>query len=393
MRHRLAALATIAFLATSCGGPTSSASTPVAVLPTPITAASAIPADACRLSDPATFTVPASLVQFNGQVGGVSEQGELLVLQSHYVGVGDTVSIFDPKSGAVTPVVARPVAASEEAATSQIAANITGNADWVVWQEVGFYIEQADWHVWAFDRHTREVREIASFDAGPGGEIAPGWASDVSLLGDLAAWAAPVILGPKNVGMRIYVANLRAKTARRLDFEANYPSLLSADELQAAMVTATDPTSGDGLAQPVTISLRDATATPQTWLAPASIRAAASSSAGTLVVRILKTPTAQDPTVLDEVVTHDAKARTRTFKLTGEAGPVAAGSGFLTWTDYTHIWIQPSGQPEPTVLLDAGTGGDAVRLFVNGAFVFWHTDRVLGPYDWTAARLARVTCP
>jgi hypothetical protein len=362
------------------------AATPTAVAPT-----ASIPADACRLSNPATVTAPAGLVQSNGQIAGLTDQGELLVLQSHVPGVGDTVSIFDPASGVVTPVISRPPPASVDDATSQIDASITGNADWVVWEESGFYIEQADWHMWVFDRHTHEVREIDSFDARSDGKIAPGWASDVSLLGGVAVWAAPVMLGPNTTGSRIYVADLRAKTVRRLDFEANYPSLLSADELRAAMKTTTDPASGNGLAQPVTISLHNGTATPETWIAPTTILAAASSSAGAVVVRLLANSATEDPTTKADVVTHDPTGQTRTFKLTDQWGPVAAGPGFLIWTDYSHIWIQPSGQIEPTMLLDARP--DAVRFFVNRSFVFWHTDRNTDQYDWTATRLAKVTCP
>ncbi len=398
MRRRLATLAAAACLAASCGGPayTHSAGAPSgapATEPPPGTPPASIPAGACRLSNPASVTAPASLAQYSGQVAGVTDRGELLVLQSHLPGVGDTVSILDPAAGVVTPVVSRTPPASADDATSQIAASITGDADWVVWEEVGFYLEQADWHMWAFDRRTGEVREVASYDPGPGGKIAPGWASDVSLLGDLAAWAAPVVLGPDTFGSRIYMADLRARTVRRLDLEANYPSLLSAVELGAAMRTVvTDPATGDGLAQPVAISLPDGAATPEDWVAPARLLAGAASRAGTVVVRLLKNSTAEDPTVDADVVARYPTGQTRTFGLPGRWGPVGAGPGFLAWSDYSHLWVQPSGQTEPTMLLDAGP--DAVRFFVNGSYVFWHTDRASArQYDWTAGGLARVVCP
>jgi hypothetical protein len=396
VRERLAALAAAACLAASCGGPAPAPTVAVpsgaAATPTrAVTPPASIPDGACRLSDPATVSAPASLVQSNGQVAGLTDQGELLVLQSHLPAAGDTVSILDRASGEVTPVVSRPPAASLDDATSQIDASITGNTDWVVWEEGGFNAYQADWHVWAFDRHTGEVREVASFD--PDAQHALGSASDVSLLGDPAAWAGTAALGPDTFGSRIYVADLRARTVRRLDYEASYPSLVSASALGAAMRTVvTDPATGDGLAQPVVISLPGGTATPEDWVSPATILAAASSPAGAVVVRLLKNSTADDTTVEADVVARYATGLTRTFALPGRWGPVAAGPGFLRWSDYSHLWIQPSGQPEPTQLLDAGK--DAVRFFVSGSYVYWHTDRATAmQYDWTAGRLARVMCP
>ncbi len=396
MRVRLAALAA-ACLVASCGGPAPT-HTPGVPSPAPATMASpatppaSIPAGACRLSNPAAVTAPASLTQENGRVAGVTDRGELLVIQSHLPGVGDTLSVLDPASGAVTPVVSRPPAASVDDATSQIDGGITGNADWVVWQESGFLLEQADWHMWAFDRHTGEVREVASYDPGPGGQIAPGWATGVSLLGDLAAWAAPVVLGPTTFGSRIYVADLRARTVRRLDEEANYPSLVSAGEIGAAVKTATDPATGDGLAQPAAISLPGGAATTGDWIGPSILMAAAASPAGAVVVRRLENSTAEDPTVKADVVARYAAGQTRTFALPGQWGPVAAGPGFLAWSDYRHLWIMPSGQAEPTVLLDAGKG--AVGFFASGSVLYWHNYQASArQYDWSAGRLARVDCP
>ena len=174
MRHRLAALTAVAWFVASCGGSASpsvtGAQTSAPVTFTPVTApptsstitappsaapstapASATPvtspgtplpspdAAACRLSDPVAVTAPARLMSLSGSVTGVTDRGELIVSQSHVVIVTDTLSLLDPRTGKVTSVVARPVPKSAEAATSQIG-GATGNADWVVWEEVGFYL-------------------------------------------------------------------------------------------------------------------------------------------------------------------------------------------------------------------------------------------------------------
>jgi hypothetical protein len=346
---------------------------------------------ACHLSDPIVVTAPASLISLGGNVLGVTDRGELIVLQSHLVGVGDTLSLFDPRTGTISPVVSRTVAKSQEAATSQIGGTATGNADWVVWEEVGFYLEHADWRMWALDRRTGKVRKVATFDPGPDGLAAPGWASDVSLLGDVATWSAPAMLGPNRAGERIYVADLRAKTVRRLDEEARWPSLVAASQLVAATQVGTDPGSGKVLAQPTTISLPSGTATPQDWIGPANLVAQAASPAGTVVDRLLKEATADDPVVVAEVLTHDAAGLTRTFPLPDGWGPVVAGTGFLAWTDQRHLWILPSRQAQPTMLLTTEDDSTQVQVIANGTTVFWRT--VGFDYSWTTNRMARVICP
>lgn len=408
MRRRLAAVAAIACLVASCGGPTSPAvtgvltfapvtATPVAAtaIATPlavVTPGSSADAAACRLSDPVVVTAPPSLMALHGSVSGLTDRGELLVVQSHLLGIGDTLSLLDPRTGTVTPVVARPAPKSQETATSQIGGTVTGNADWVVWEEVGFYLEHADWRMWALDRRTGMVREVAAFDPGPDGQAAPGWASDLSLLGDIVTWSAPAMLGPNRAGERIYVADLRARTVRRLDIEANWPTVSSAHEIMAAVQVGTDPASGKVLALPTAISLPDGTAAQQDWIAPALLLAQASSPAGTVVARLLKQATADDPVAVADVLTHDADSGvTRTFALPDGWGPVVAGTGFLAWADQQHLWILPSGQAEPTLLLATPDDTTQVQVFANGSFVFWRS--VGHQYDWTTNRLARVICP
>lgn len=422
MRHRLAALTAVAWFVASCGGSASpsvtGAQTSAPVTFTPITApptsstitappsaapASATPvtspatpppspnAAACRLSDPVAVTAPARLTRLHGSVLGITDRGELIVVQSHVGFVTDTLSLLDPRTGKVTSVVARPVPKSAEAATSAIGGSATGNADWVVWEEVGFYLEHADWRMWAMDRRTGMVRQVAAFDPGPDGLAAPGWASDLSLRGDIVAWSAPAMLGPNTAGQRIYVADLRAKTVRRLDAEAAWPSLMSASQLVAAMQVGTDPGSGQVLAQPTTITLANGTATPQDWMDPVRVLAYAASGSGSVAVRLLKEATADDSVRVADVITRDARGTVRTFTLPNGSGPVVAGTGFLAWTDQRHLWILPSGQAQPTMLLATEDDSTQVQVFANGTTVFWRT--VGFDYSWTTNRMASVICP
>lgn len=402
---RLAVLAAIVCMAAACGAPSSPSSTGAktspAVIPTPtaatllpITPAPSVPSadpTSCRLSDPVPVTAPASLTSLSGGVVGITDRGELIVLQSHFVGVGDTLSLFDPGTGTVTKVVARPVAKSQEAATSQIGM-ATGNTDWVIWEEVGFFIEHADWRMYAMDRRTGTIRKVAAFDAWAGGPAAPGWASDISLLGDIATWSAPAMIGPNRMGQRIYVANLRARTEQRLDVEARWPSLLSSSQIAAAMQVGTDPDSGKVLSQPATIVLKDGKATPQEWISPARLLGQASSSAGTVVARLLMEATADDPVAVADVVTNDLDGVTRTFPLSVEWGPVVAGTGFLAWTDQQDLWVLPSRRAEPTLLLQTNADAtQAPQVIVNGTHILW---RPVGfDYDWAAIRTATVSCP
>lgn len=392
---RLAALAAAAVLLASCGGPAPAPpavepSGPPAAVGTPAAPSGSIPAGACRLSEPQAVAAPASLRSEDGWVAGVTDRGEILVLQSHIAGVGDTLSVLDPASGAVTRVVSRQPAASQDEARSQIDGRVTGDAGWVVWQEGGFDVVQGDWRIWASDRRSGEVREVAGFE--PGTESAMAQATDVSLLGDLAAWAAPVAVGAGRFEMRVYVADLRARTVRRLEPEASYPSLVTSSSIVAAVRSGADPGTGYALAQPATIPLQAGGATPAYGIAPSIVQAAAASTAGAVVVRLLTDSTAADPGITSDVVAGYPSGQTRVFGLRGQFSPVAAGPGFLAWSDHSHLWVQPSGQTEPTLVLDAGQ--DAVSFAAAGPVLYWHLDRASdSAYDWSAGRLARVVCP
>ncbi|MBA2381996.1 MAG: hypothetical protein H0V73_07785 [Chloroflexi bacterium] len=314
----------------------------------------------------------------------MTDRGELIVLQSHLVGVGDTLSLFDPISQTVTPIVARPTPSSQDAATSQIG-GATGNADWIVWEESGFVLEHADWTMWAMDRATGRVAKVASFEPGPNGKAVPGFASDVSLSGSAAAWSAP---GPS--GQRITIADLRAGTHRELQTEARWPSMTGGDALIAAVRAGTDAGSGKVLSQPTTIGLRNDQASPVDWIEPARLQGLASSSAGSVAVRLVKEATPDDPVTVAEVVTHDAAGAIGTFPLPNDWGPPAAGTGFLAWTDQRHLWVLPSGRAEPTMLLQIADDGSQIAVIANGSWIYWRT---LGFGDpWASNRVATVTC-
>jgi hypothetical protein len=327
---------------------------------------------ACRLSDPLTVVLPPSLASHDGAVDGVTDQGELIVKQSDVNRVGAILTVLDPQTGAVEPVVSRPPAQSLSNARSQVG-GATGNADWIVWVEQGFTLEVGDWVMWSMDRQTGKVRKIASFEPGTNGNAVPGWPSAVSLLGNLATWSADIEVPGSRLEPRIYVADLRAKTLRRLDTEARWPSLIATD-LLAAAVAVGNAAGGKVLAQPATISIVDGKVTTQDWIEPARILSFSTSSSGTVITRLVKEATAEEPVTLAEIVTHDATIGTQTFALPNEWGDVAAGTGFLTWLDQQHLWVLPSGQAEPSKLVETPGDWVGVGMMANGSTIYWRTD-------------------
>jgi hypothetical protein len=331
-------------------------------------------------------TAPADLTSDHGGVVGITDAGDLIVLQSHFAGIGDTLSLLNPRTGSASPVVSRPIAKSQE-----FGGSATGNADWIVWEEVGFSLDHADWRMWSLDRRTGAIRKIASFDGGADGLAPPGFAGDISLTGDIAAWSAPAALGGGKVGERIYVANLRSKTAYRLDLEARWPAVISKTQLIAAMQVGTDPSSDKVLGQPTTIDLPAGKPSRQAWIGPERLLALAASPAGVVVARLVSEATAANPVTVADVETRDAGGGTRSFPLPNDWGPVIAGTGFLGWTDARRLWLLPSGQPQPSMLLETADDSTQVQVIANGSNVVW---RAVGfTYDWAAIRMATVVCP
>jgi hypothetical protein len=341
---------------------------------------------ACALSEPVAPALPPSLAKLGGVVGGLTDQGELLVKQSHPGGPADTLTVFNPRTGAVQAVVSRPPQ-TYSTAKSQIGA-ASGNAGWIVWDETGFSLEVGDWTIWAMNRRSGKVRKVASFEPGANGRAVPGFATGVSLLGDLATWSADIEVPGNKTEPRIYLADLHADTVRRLDTEAKWPSLTTADELDAAVAVGRD-TDGKVLARPGTIKLTDATVTTGDWIQPTRVLGASSSASGTVLVRLVKAATADDPLATADIVTHDAAGATRTFSLPNGWGDVAAGEGFLAWLDERHLWILPSGQAEPTKLVELPDDTMGVGMVASGPNIYWWTDSTEGRLT---ERLARIVC-
>jgi hypothetical protein len=119
--------------------------------------------------------------------------------------------------------------------------------------------------------------------------------------------------------------------------------------------------------------------------------AEAASGAGTVVTRLVSEATTDNPLTIAEAVTHDAAGTTRTFALPNDWGPVMAGTGFLAWSDARHLWILPSGQAGPSLLLDTADDSTQVQVIANGTSLLWRT--VGFTYDWSAIKLASVICP
>jgi hypothetical protein len=144
------------------------------------------------------------------------------------------------------------------------------------------------------------------------------------------------------------------------------------------------------LAQPAIFDVAGGAVTPQDWVPPERLLGASASSTGMVVVHLLNEATATDPTRA-EAQTHDASGGMHSFALTTDWGPVTAGTGFLAWTDERHLWVMPSGEDKPTLLLTADDSSLQVQLIANGEYLFW---RPVGfDYTWSTNRVAHVACP
>jgi hypothetical protein len=334
------------------------------------------------------IALPPELEALDGAVDGLTDQGEAIVKQSDANGVGAILTVFDPSTGAIEPVVSRSPAASRDVTTSQIG-GASGNADWIVWMELGFTLDTGDWVLWSMNRATGAVRKVASFEPGTNGRAVPGWPSGVSLLGDRASWSANIEVPGSKLEPRVYVADLRAETVRRLDPEAKWPSFISADEVAAVVAVGKGP-EGKVLARPATISLLDGTVLTDDWIEPARILAWSTSPSGTVVTRLVQEATVENPVTVAEVVVRDSVGETRTFALPDDWGDVAAGIGFLAWFDQRHLWILPSGQVEPTKLVETPGDWVGVGMMASSATIYWRIDNA----DATPVeRLATVACP
>ena len=333
-------------------------------------------------------TLPAGLAKLDGSVAGLTDRGELIVNQSHSGLGGGILTVLDPTTGATYPVVNRPPAANQAAAKSQVGP-ATGTADWIVWEEQGFSLETGDWSMWAMERATGTIHKIAAFKPGANGLAVPGWPSNVSISGDLAAWSASIELPGGRIAPRIYIANLRQGTARTLEIEGRWPSFISPNQLSAVVLAGTDA-SGKALAIPATIAIADGTVTKQDWTGPVRVLAYSASAYGAVVIRLVKQATSDDPVTVAEAITRDVQGTTRTFALPNDWGDVAAGKGYLAWSDAQHLWILPASQVEPREL--ASVGPDlGITIQAGGATLYWGSGGP--PVAPTTRSTVTVSCP
>jgi hypothetical protein len=335
---------------------------------------------------PLRVTLPPKLASLEGSIGALTDRGEFIVSQTHKENPhGGILTVYDPATGATQLIVDRPPAKSPAQATSQVAAP-SGNADWVVWEEVGFYLEVGDWSMWAMERATGKIHQIASYEPGASGQAVPGWPSRVSLSGDLAAWSASIEIPGHQTEPRIYVADLRKHTARRLDVEGKWPTFIAPDTLSAVVRAGTDG-EGKALAVPATIAMADGTVTKQDWMDPARVLAYAAGGSGAVAIRRVKGATAEDPVTVADAITRDVHGTVRTFTLPNDWSEVAAGTGYLAWSDAQHLWILPSGRVDPQELasvdVDAGIG-----IFASSSMLFWWS----GGLSVTGS-IVEVSCP
>lgn len=394
MRARLALLGALLALA-GCGGPPSTPQSPAANTPAagttvvPATPApptldagtpTASPATACRM-DEAAVNMPTDPDGPEWFVDGVTPAGELLLVGVTAEGIGHAIEVLDTVTGTATRVIARKPE-SFETATSGISGP-SGTADWIVWQQSGFSLDESDWTMFVHDRRTGENQELASFEPGSNGIAPPGWASDVAILGEVAAWSAPVEIDGR-VEQRIYAADLDAARVERLAPEARWPYPVSADTL-VALVLAGTTDENKALSEPSEIDLSDGSVTSLGILEPDRLLAFAASPSGLVALRRIG-GSPDGMTVEAEAVTQ-LHGVVRRFPLEIDWAQAGAGNGFVAWSDDQHLWILTVGMEEPVLLEQvSGTMGN-LRFRANGEYLFWHTDE--GPTNV----LMRVTCP
>ena len=401
MRVRAVLLAALIVVA-ACGGPSGTASTsgvashtaPVALdTPSPASSATAAsprpaasPQAACGTTSMAV-TPPDPPAGTTQSIDGLTSAGELLLIQGRVADIGDTILVYDPGSGTIKKVVARKPAKSIETATSQVARS-AGTADWIVWEETGFTLDVGDWVMWAQDRHTGKVRKVASFEPGSDGQALPGFPSDISVRGNVAAWSARFQLANGHVQERIYVADLAAHTTKRLEPVARWPSVVSPTALVAAVATGLN---ADRLiiSEPAEVAIADGAVTPQGITEPDRLVALAASPSGTVVFRVVRESSAEVPGITDAIVRLDGTVRV--FPLLIDWGVVGAGDGFLAWTDQLHLWMLTSGQDKPVQLAEVADDMGNLRMRAAGPYLFWHTDAAVDRPE--ANTLVTVHCP
>jgi hypothetical protein len=345
------------------------------------------PVAACVPGPISSVALPPDLAKLDGAVGSLTPDGELLITQQKAGLGGGVLTVLDPTSGATTHVVTRAPGETNAKATRQVTGNTAANRAWVAWEESGFSLEVGDWTIWSMERSSGRIRKVASFEPGSSGAALPGWPSSLSLLGDLLTWSANVESDGK-VAPRIYLADLGKRTVGRLGVEGRFPAFVAADQI-AAVVRA-GSLDGHALAVPATVSVTDDSVRTAEWVAPARNLAFGASEAGVVEIRLVKEATAEDPVTVADVVTRDSTGVVRTFPLPNDWGYALAGTGFLAWSDASHLWILPSGQSEPKLLLASDDPDYGLLAIASGPTLYWRAGGLDAPA--TNAMLA-VSCP
>ncbi len=304
------------------------------------------------MADPVPITLPPGSgpdVQFDG----FTTDGEMLTTKierqampnGDHEAVREALMVWDVDQQAAVTVVSRKAGAGK-ALRDQIYAP-TGNARWIVWLQTDFTLDHADWTMWAYDRQSGDVRKLGTNDRGPDGRGAPyGWAEPIHILGDEAAWSAPVWGASGIVESRVYVADLRHGTVRRLPTYAFLPHVTATGEVTAQVAVSQDaqkhPFSRPGV---IDLATGDVAFVP--GFDPARVYDFAVGAAGMIEVRILKRPTADYPFTTADVLLQDASGTVREFPLQSGSGPVAVGDNVIVWQEGAlmyQVWALASGQ-------------------------------------------------
>jgi hypothetical protein len=316
---------------------------------------------ACRLSEPADVELPTGLA--GGFVTGVTSEDELLVNTGKVPGVADTLSVWSPGTGKVTTIVHREPPKSIEQATSQIG-GASGDGRWIAWEETGFTLEHANWTMWAADRTTGSIFRIGSFEPGADGTAPAGFASDISVEGDRAAWSAPVEIRPGQLLPRIYAADLGTRKMQRLPATAAWPSLVGGVIHAVEAFKVAGP---DTLARPVTI-LADGSTEPVSSVSPAIVMSYAAGDAGSIELTYDQPATEALPNPSTSAVTVDASGRVRAYPMEAGTGQAKAGDGFLAWSDQQNLWVLLDGAATPQLLEH---DVDGIGLYAAGRTLLW----------------------